>query len=569
MQEILASLDPISWTESRRILKGEPFSFENRNYLFQPYRDEFHQIFFMKGRQVEMSEFSINWLLNKLNRHPYTNGLHAFPRSAQAQRFAKMRLEYAIKESDILAEWYENNGSDLTLKKFMQKDNPKQPYNYYILGGTWESRKDTVGDAARGMSLDFAVYDERQDHPNDVETVLGEALSHSKYKQTITLGTPKLPGIQFDQQWESSDKRYWFVKCPHCGRENPITMDNILDSGDEKVGYYYGCPNCKNPIDRNIGRWMSTIPRVNPEYHGYHINQLMVSWLTANEIMRKKTSTTYPRRRFHNEVLGESYGGDDVPITLAMLEECGENEYRLGDLGEFDTIYAGIDWGAKSYLYIQNKQHRLVDCEIAGDSDPRQHPIKLARYIAKYGKRVKKVVCDAGPDITRYYSLKEELAKIGIKCNVYACYYSTPPAKTDIVWDEDKLIVTVGRSEVIEVLIDEIHDHKLVLPGYDLGIEKVDLLLDHFQNIAAEKVENKSGNQFIIYVATGPDHFLHAKVYSDIACGGIVIDSIGKSAPPINAQHSIDKNNKFERDNKHKGKFPSFSMSKKVKTGRR
>ena len=70
--DILSQIDPISWIENRRVLKGKPFSFKDREYLLQPYRDESKQIIFMKGRQVEMSEFSMNWLLHKLDMHPYT-----------------------------------------------------------------------------------------------------------------------------------------------------------------------------------------------------------------------------------------------------------------------------------------------------------------------------------------------------------------------------------------------------------------------------------------------------------------------------------------------------------------
>ena len=280
--EILSEVDPVSWTEHSRILKGEPFSFDKRNYLYDIYRDESPQLFIMKGRQVEMSEFSMNWLLHKLYKHPYTAGLHAFPRAAQALKFSKQRLDSAINDSAVISKWYDDKGSEMLMRKFTKDINDKglKPYNFYILGATWESRKDTVGDAARGISLDFIVYDERQDHPNDVETVLGEGASHSEFKQTLTLGTPKLPGIQFDQQWEASDKKYWFVTCKNCGYEAPITMDNILDSGDDSIGYYYGCPSCRQELDRNNGRWMATRPSKRPEYSGYHISQLMVPWLT-------------------------------------------------------------------------------------------------------------------------------------------------------------------------------------------------------------------------------------------------------------------------------------------------
>ena len=527
MRDILAAIDPVAWTEHRRILKGRPFSFENRNYLLEPYRDEYQHLLFMKGRQVEMSEFSMNWLLRKLDAHPYTAGLHAFPRSAQTRKFSKLRLAAAIKDSAYLSEWYSERESEQELRKFIRPkdENGLTPYNFYILGATWQSHKDTVGDASRGISLDFIVYDERQDHPNDVETVLGEGASHSEFKQSITLGTPKLPGIQFDQQWEASDKRFWHVTCNTCGRVSPLTMENILEGKDE---YYYGCPKCRGVLDRGNGEWLVTNPSKYPEYHGYHINQLMTAWITATEIKRKQNSTNYSKRRFANEVLGESYGGDDLPITVGMMMECADNNYKLGETNG-DPLYVGVDWGAESYCYIQNKSGRLIDCKIAADGDPREQPKSIARFIKKYNKAVKKVVCDAGPDITRTYSLRDELKEIGVRCEVWACYYTSPPAKTDVTWNDKDKVVTVGRSEIIDQVIDEIHDGKCVMPGADIELDVVDTLIEHFTNIAAERATNSAGNEYIMYVNTGPDHFLHAKLYATVASGGAVTVAISGS----------------------------------------
>lgn len=545
--QILTQIDPVAWTENYRILKGKPFSFDGRNYLLEPYRDNYRDIIFMKGRQVEMSEFSMNWMLRKLYEHPYTAGLHAFPRSQQASRFSKQRLDAAIRDSGKLLKWYNDRESEQVMRKFSGQETKEGlvPYNFYILGGTWESKKDTVGDAARGITLDFIAYDERQDHPDDVETVLGEGASHSEFKQSITLGTPKMPGIQFDQQWECSDKRYWFVKCDHCGWENPIDMNCILDSGDDDIGYYYGCPHCRAKLDRNNGRWFPTNPQKRPQYHGYHISQLMVCWIDANEIKRKEQSTNYSKRRFYNEVLGVSYGGDDIPITMAMMEECAKNQYKLGDSANC-KLFAGVDWGASSYCYIQNKQHRLVDLFVTDSSDPRKHPKEIASFIAKYIKQVKNVVCDAGPDITRFYSLRDELALKGYSPrSVWACYYTTPPAKTELTWNEKEQNVTVGRSECIDKVIDEVSAAKLIIPGCDRDLEKVDMCMEHFTNIAAERAESKSGNTFTLYVNTGADHFLHAKIYSDVACGEADYDSIGGIAAPITTRTSEKRQNKF------------------------
>ena len=63
--------------------------------------------------------------------------------------------------------------------------------------------------------------------------------------------------------------------------------------------------------------------------------------------------------------------------------------------------------------------------------------------------------------------------------------------------------------------------------------EKVDTAIEHFTNIAAEQVESKNGNTYIMYVNTGPDHFLHAKVYADIASDGRDNAPVGSSAPPV------------------------------------
>lgn len=563
--DLLASIDPVSWTESRRILKGENFSFKNRDYLLQIYRDDYPHLFLMKGRQVEMSEFSMNWMLNRLDRFPYTAGLHAFPRAAQALKFSKQRLEFAIKDSQYIKDWC-NYPSETMMRKFLKAEDERglQPYNFYLLGGTWESKKDTVGDAARGTSLDFIIYDERQDHPDDVETVLGEGASHSDFKHTLTLGTPKLPGIQFDQQWEASDKHYWHVTCEHCGYTAPITMDNIMDSGENPnyPTWYYGCPKCGKPLNRNNGKWLATQPQYKPEFRGYHINQLMVCWLTADEIMAKKNSTKYSKRRFANEVLGESYGGDDIPITNAMMMACADNDYRLGQLAETEKIYAGVDWGAKSYLYIQNKQHRLIDLVIADHTDNREHPKVFARHIAKYKKFVKRVVCDAGPDISNFNNLKDELKEVGISPKiVYACYYASPPAKTEISINEEKQIITAGRSEAIDHIIDEIHDCRMALPGANMSMEIVDTCITHFCNIAAEHAETASGQAYIMYVNTGPDHFLHAKIYCDIASGGIDPSVLAGTAGKIET-----KGNGTNSRNTHK--FPHIYKSERRKSGR-
>ena len=115
---------------------------------------------------------------------------------------------------------------------------------------------------------------------------------------------------------------------------------------------------------------------------------------------------------------------------------------------------------------------------------------------------------------------------------------------------------------MIEQVIDEIHECKMIIPGADLDVERVDMMLEHFTNIAAEKSETKSGNTFIMYVNTGPDHFLHAKVYANVASGGAVADLISKTAAPISNGRSND-SSPLARVNKSRS-FPMFQMRRKM-----
>ena len=84
--------DPVQWTVQNRILKGEPFSFEDRPYLLPLYRDTSWRIIIKKSRQMEMTEWIVNWLLQNLLANPHTTAIYAAPRADQVSQFSRDRL---------------------------------------------------------------------------------------------------------------------------------------------------------------------------------------------------------------------------------------------------------------------------------------------------------------------------------------------------------------------------------------------------------------------------------------------------------------------------------------------
>src|SRR5712692_2212032 len=64
----------IDWVQKVRIIKGKQFSFEDREYLKEIYCDQNKEIYVVKPRQMEITEFALNWLLYHLTKNPATVG---------------------------------------------------------------------------------------------------------------------------------------------------------------------------------------------------------------------------------------------------------------------------------------------------------------------------------------------------------------------------------------------------------------------------------------------------------------------------------------------------------------
>lgn len=102
--------DPVAWTLHHRTLKGQPFTFQDRDYMLPVYRNRHPKVIVVKARQLELTEFAVNWLLFNLMNYPYTTGLYTSRRFDQISRFSKDRLKKAVKESPTLRDSVPDTG---------------------------------------------------------------------------------------------------------------------------------------------------------------------------------------------------------------------------------------------------------------------------------------------------------------------------------------------------------------------------------------------------------------------------------------------------------------------------
>lgn len=520
-----ALTDPVVFCEAfLTIPDGEdgitPFRFnkpeknEYRNYLFQMYRDNDPRIVVVTGRQVEKSTMCRNKILADMNTNEGLTALYSAPRAEQVSRFSAERVKNAMRDSQggVLKDSILRKGKDTA--SFIQFDSKCNLYLY----SCWAD-----GDAIRGIAAQRVYLDETQDVTSSARETVAECLGHAHGGgQMYHFGTPKNSGSEFHKLWEMSDKKEWYVECqnPKCGHKQKITMNNIFKL-DENRPAFFGCTKCKKELDRGIGEWMSE-NKENVKMSGYHITQLMCSWISADAILYKRA--TYSEQKFKNEVLGEFHNVYGKTLDLQNIIDCTDATRSLADKGHKGPNYMGVDWGSgtNSFSVITIIGPETIDGEE-----------KLVyRYVNKYNASGYGKVMSDMHKLVKLYNIENIVIDIGdarrqfeellveYPNTVAACQYVLA-LKTPYKWDRKTRIHTCDRSYHIEKVIDLFHKQKIVIPYDKLTIQATDRLgwlFDNLTALEAEWVEPTSGNTgYTRYLHSSPDDGYQSLVYAWLA----------------------------------------------------
>jgi phage terminase large subunit GpA-like protein len=166
---------------------------------------------------------------------------------------------------------------------------------------------------------------------------------------SIKTSTPTVKNFsRIEKEYERSDRRRWFVKCPKCKKEFVIawahikwdrTVDEkgtVIDENPESA--YIECPTCERKISDvererivRAGRWVATNPKVKNR-RGYAANAFLVQgppkegyrggWLHyfVARYLDERALGTKGMREWQNLVLGETFEleTDPPPDFLAL-----------------------------------------------------------------------------------------------------------------------------------------------------------------------------------------------------------------------------------------------------------
>lgn len=212
--------------------------------------------------------------------------------------------------------------------------------------------------------LGFAVADEIDKWPADVDNegpplgLLEERMSNFSRRKLIVASTPTIKGAsEIEARYLASDRRKYFVPCPHCGEYQVLVWGADKDYGIKWLKTaggaarpetaVYICMHCAAAIEEfnktdllAAGAWRAEAPGAGRgKVAGFWLNklysplgwrsweELVEEWVAANE--KYRTGDSAPLKKFKNSSLAETWEEKGIGADHHALAGRAE-DYELG-----------------------------------------------------------------------------------------------------------------------------------------------------------------------------------------------------------------------------------------------
>jgi len=483
----------IAWLIANEIKTedGLPYSFKNHKFMFHPLQSMYEleqDVVCLKAAQIGFSTaaiFAALWIANYKN----TNIIYTLPTFDFMRQFAGGKINRLISNNDIIKEWIDGSGDskDTVFQKKVGKS------MIYFRGASAENQ-------AISISAELNIYDEVDATPPQVIEQYATRLQAAKLKgvepREWFFSHPSAPDFGVDRQWATSDKRFWYITCPHCKEEHYMDFPDSFDLKENK----YICKLCKGLLkneDRRNGKWK---PTSKGEKAGYWIPLWLAPWVEAKEVIKyhKDKSPEY----FENKVRGMPYAGGGNKLTREMFFSNLTQEVLIPDVS--GRVYIGVDTGLINHIVVGTEKG-IFYWESTSDRN------KIDELLNRWSNAI--LVIDAGGEPTYARNLRERY--IG---RVFLCVYRSSIAGSKLLkWGAraESGMILADRNRCIQTVVDEFTDKRIKVQGTRHDWEDY---YKHWSNMTrVEEVNERTGLTFKRWNGVKPDHLAHATVYWRIA----------------------------------------------------
>lgn len=136
------------------------------------------------------------------------------------------------------------------------------------------------------------------EHGDPTDLAIQRTANWTRGRKILMTSTPTIEGFsRIEKAYLESDRRHWFVPCPHCGIYQELVWSDetgyrlVWEKGKPDEAYYICKAGCvieeKHKPEMNArGEWRAERPEVSRRRRGYHINALASSWQSWASLAR-------------------------------------------------------------------------------------------------------------------------------------------------------------------------------------------------------------------------------------------------------------------------------------------
>jgi hypothetical protein len=491
----------LDWTKSI-ILGTRPFQIEGHEYEIDMLTCEAPIQCYKKGAQMGVTEINVLKSMHGLIFSKYPAGvLYLFPTNLDVSDFSKGRFGALIRDNPKKMQAFVQDTDSVAIKRV-------QRAFLYLRGARSTTRIEGIQKTSsqlRSIPINRLVCDESDLFEPAMIDLARERLSHSEIKEESYLSTPSIPDYGISKLYDESDQRVWMIRCEHCGSETCLELEFpycLLELSSGQV--IRVCKKCQKEIFPKNGHWVAQYPQRSKDLVGWWISQLNSVYVSPGKIL--KAFRDPPNRNLaevYNSKLGMAYISADNRLTVNdVYSGCGQDAMAMNHRGPCGM---GVDVGSLLNVVIGFKPKDKVQvCYVARVSSFNDVHDIAQRFNVKFA------VIDMEPELR-----KAREFQAGEPYRVFLCDY-IDSVKTGPVWDEDKMIVKVNRTEVCDTTHDLVTSPALlILPKRD---EELEIFAKQVSNMAKVLQEDQeTGSREYRYRKLGEDHYRHALNYFYLA----------------------------------------------------
>lgn len=508
VQQVNAEEDPreyeiIGWIDKHQLKneKGDLLTLEDHLFQVDIYQDQSQNLVVMKAAQVGMSTVEINKNIYDARRYGM-DIIYTLPTDNDVSVFVGGKVNRIIANNEVLKEYTADKDS------IEQKQIGK---GMLYFRGTWTKK------AAIMVTADRLVHDEKDSSKQEVVSDYQARLQHSKFKQTHVFSHPSVPGNGVHVEWQKSDQKEWFIECPHCAKKQYLSwnIDNPKKMSIDLKRRIFVCKGCRgelNQWDRALGQWIpkyrDTLPNGQKiDWSGYHISLLMMSNVTAGEIIDKFKDSRQAPEYFDNKVLGLPHTGSGNVVTYETIRSIITPEANL-----YNTrMVVGVDTGLALRWVQGNKQGIMGFGEMTDYMPDEINKLRLDQTLEYFLKTWPQciMVIDQGGDIIGPRKLRAKYPG-----RVFLCHYARDRKTMQMIrWGEgdESGNVNVDRNRWMQYVIDEMREKRFMLYGH-AEEEWYDYWL-HWSHIYRTREEDELGVLQTVWHRNNRDDWVHATLY--------------------------------------------------------